>query len=62
MHQSACLAHAGARQALFSIVIAACLKYAASDGICDALNFLLSIILMIFYEFIIINAVKMERN
>jgi hypothetical protein len=51
----ACIAQAGAKQALFSIVIAAYLKYASSDGIGDALNlnFLLSITLMTFYEFII---------
>jgi hypothetical protein len=51
MHLSACIAQAGAKQALFSIVIAAYLKYAASHEIHGALNFLLSITLMTFYEF-----------
>jgi hypothetical protein len=54
MHLSARIAQAGDRQALFSTVIAAYLKYAPSHGIRDALNliFLLSITLISFYEFI----------
>jgi hypothetical protein len=54
MHLSACIAQAGAEQARFSVVMAAYLNYALSHVIRNALNlnFLLSITLMTFYEFI----------